>query len=79
MLGDAKDLNDKSKKQKAENDQKQATVTKGNKKKADTVVFDIHEIALAGKASLLEYDILCDNQTTINIFRNKYAKENQEY
>jgi hypothetical protein len=39
MLGDAKDLNDKSKKQKSESDQKQATVTKGNKKKADTVVF----------------------------------------
>ena len=35
------------------------------------MVFVIHEIALAGKNSLLdEYDILCDNQATIDIFRN---------
>ena len=31
-----------------------------------------HEIALASrKASLDEYDILCDNQATISIFRNR--------
>jgi hypothetical protein len=75
--GRPEDQNDKNKKLKVENVQKQATVTKGNKKKADTVVFVIHEIALAGKASLLdEYDILCDNQATINIFRNENMLKN---
>ena len=59
----------KSKEKKGETDQKQATITKG--KKSDNMVFVIQEIALAGKKSLLdEYDILCDNQATINIFRN---------
>ena len=43
-------------------------MTKGSKR-CDEV---IHEIALAGKKSLLdEYDILFDNQVTINIFRNE--------
>jgi hypothetical protein len=33
----------------------------------------IHEIALAHKKSLIdENDILCDNQATICLFRNKY-------
>ena len=32
----------------------------------------VNDVALASKKSLLdEYDILCDNQATINIFRNK--------
>jgi len=70
MLAQAKEQNQKSKEKKGE-DQKQATVTKGSKKVED-MAFVIHEIALAGKKSLLdEYDILCDNQATINIFRNK--------
>ena len=36
------------------------------------MAFVIHEIALAGKKSLLdEYEILCDNQATIEIFRSR--------
>jgi hypothetical protein len=32
----------------------------------------VHDVAFANKKSLLdEYDILCDNQATINIFKNK--------
>jgi hypothetical protein len=59
-----------------ETDQKQVPVTKGSKK-SDDMVFVIHEIALAGKNSLLdEDDILCDNQATINIFRNKDILQN---
>ena len=37
----------------------------------DELVFVMHEIALASRKALLEeYDILCDNQATISIFRN---------
>ena len=76
MLAQAKEQNQKSKEKKGETDQKQATVTKGSKK-VDDMAFVIHEIALAGKKSLLdEYDILCDNQATINIFRNKDMLKN---
>ena len=69
MLGNTNDQNDKSQKLKGENDQKQATVTKGDKKWLHTpqeVECVIHEIAwIAGKKSLLdEYDILCDHKCT---------------
>ena len=41
------------------------------------MVFVFHKIALAGKKSLLDwYDILCNNQATINIFRNKDMLKN---
>jgi len=63
--------------QKGDSDQKQAPGTKGDRKRSDVVAFVIHGIALAGKKSLLyEYDILCDNQVTINIFRNKAMFKN---
>ena len=49
-------------------------MTKGSKR-SDEV---IHEIALAGKKSLLdEYDILFDNQASINIFRNEEYQKNK--
>ena len=51
---------------------------KGETDKGDDMVFLIYDQnALAGKKSLLdEYDILCDNQATINIFRNKKMLKN---
>jgi hypothetical protein len=65
----------KAKKLKSENETKQATVTKTDKNKNDKsgdVAFMVHDVAFANKKSLLdEYDILCDNQATINIFKNK--------
>ena len=72
MLAQAKEQNQK----RNEKGREQATVTKGSKK-ADDMVFVIHKIALAGKKSLLdEYDILCDNQAMINIFRSKDMLKN---
>ena len=74
MLAEAEKYILKWKKQKVDGNIKQVTVTKKEKKGSDSdeVGFVMYEIALAGKKSLLdEYDILCDNQTTINIFRNK--------
>ena len=43
----------------------------------DELVFVTQEIALASRKSLLdEYDILCDNQATISIFRNRNVSVN---
>ena len=72
MLAQAKEKNQKSKEENGETDQKLAAVIKDSKKSDDMLRYSKFEIALAGKKSLLdEYDILCDNQAMINIFRNK--------
>ena len=43
----------------------------------DNVVFVGIEVVAANKTSLLdEYDVLCDNQATINVFRNKKLLKN---
>ena len=74
MLAEAEKYLNKAKKLKSDKEIKQVNVTKTDKKKSDKgeVAFMVNDVALANKKSMLdEYDILCDNQATINIFRNK--------
>ena len=77
LLAEAEKYLNKTKKSKTDNATKQVTVAKSVKstKKSDgddELVFVTHEIALASRKALLdEYDILCDNQATISIFRNR--------
>ena len=74
MLAEAEKYLNKAKKLKSEKEIKQVNETKTDKMKSDKSieVFMVNDVALANKKMLLDdYDILCDNQATINIFRNK--------
>ena len=70
MLAQAEKYLNKAKKLKSDKETKHVNVTKTDK--GSEVAFMVNDVAFANKKSLLdEYDILCDNQATINIFRNK--------
>ena len=77
LLAEAEKYLNKKKKSKIDHATKQVTVAKSVKstKKNDSddeLVFVMHEMALSSRKTLLdEYDILCDNQATISIFRNR--------
>ena len=59
---------------------KKSAVAKADKKKNEhiaNVAFVNIEIVAANKSSLLnDYDVLCHNQSTINLFKNKYLLSN---
>jgi len=82
LLAEAEKYLNKTKKSKTDKAKKQVTVAKSvkstrNNDSDDELVFVTQEIALASRKSLLdEYDILCDNQATISIFRNRNVSVN---
>ena len=83
LLSEAAKYLKRQKNKQNESGNDKAAVTKSEKKnkekksESDNVVFVGIEVVAANKTSLLdEYDVLCDNQATINVFRNKKLLQN---